>query len=215
MTINQLKLIIACIVSIIVIIFCLRVFSCNDQNTGKKVVDNTAELRKSLDKQIANYNFKIDSINKVNQQLRSQTVSTQSAILKVKQENRSLKRTINDLLTIHYMTTDTTVKLQNCDSLAIAVQEMEVLNNKKDSMYDSLTATLQHRLEIQDSVIDLQHFENDSLQTNYRQLLDKHTDLIAENAEQRKTIKKQKRGKGFISVVAAIAAGLFTWQSLK
>lgn len=215
MTINQLKLIIACIVSIIVIIFCLRVFSCNDQKTGKKVVDNTAELRKSLDRQIANYNFKIDSINKVNQQLRSQTVSTQSAILKVKQENRSLKRTINDLLTVHYTTTDTTVKLQNCDSLAVAVQEMELLNNKKDSMYDSLTANLQHRLEIQDSVIDLQHFENDSLQTSYRQLLDKHTDLIAENAEQRKTIKRQKRGKGFIGVVAAIAAGLFTWQSLK
>ena len=215
MTINQLKLIVGGIVSIIILIFCLRLFSCNDQKPGKKVVDNTAQLRKDLDRQIADYNSKIDSINKINQQLRSQTASTQSAILKVKQENRSLKRTINDLLTVHYTTTDTATKLQNCDSLAVTLQETQALSEKKDSIYDNLTSNLQRRLDIQDSVIDLQHFENDSLQTSYRKLLDQHKDLIAENAQQRKTIKRQKRGKGFIGVIAAVAAGLFTWQSLK
>lgn len=215
MTAPKFKLIFTGVIALIITIFCIRLFSCNS-NPGKPVViDNTAQLRKDLDRQIANYNAKMDSVGQINRQLRAQAVSTKSAILKVKQENRSLKRTINDLLTVHYTTTDTITKLKNCDSLAITLQETEALSNKKDSIYDSLTSNLQHQIEIQDSVIDMQHFENDSLQTNYRLLLDHHTSLIAENAAQRKTIKRQNRGKGFLGVVAAVAAGLFTWHSLK
>lgn len=192
----------------------MRFFSCNNKS-GKKVIDNTAHLRKDLDRQEANYNARLDSINQVNQDLRSQSVSTQSAILKMKQENRSLKRTIKDLLTVHYTTTDTAIKLQNCDSLAVTLQEIEALSLRKDSIYESLTGNLQRQLELQDSVIDIQKFQNDSLQAGYRNLLDKHAELITENAEQRKTIKKQKRGNAFLGAVVGVVAGLFTWHSFK
>jgi len=215
MTATKFKLIFTGVIALIITIFCIRLFSCNNSPGKQVVIDNTTQLRKDLDRQIADYNVKMDSIGQLNRQLRIQAVSTQSAILKVKQENRSLKRTINDLLTIHYTATDTITKLQNCDSLAVTLQEMEAFSNKKDSIYESLTANLQRQVENQDSVIDLQHFENDSLQTSYKNLLDQHKDLIAENAEQRKTIKRQKRGKGFLGVVAAVAAGLFTWHLLK
>lgn len=214
MTLTRFRLILAIVIGLIVILFCTRFLSCNN-DSGKKVIDNTDQLRKDLDRQDANYNAKLDSINKINVDLRSQAVSTQSAIFKIKQENRSLKRTIKDLLTVHYTTTDTAIKLQNCDSLAVALQETEALSNKKDSIYESLTGNLQRRLDIQDSVIDIQKFQNDSLQMSYHNLLDQQTALFKENAEQRKTIKKQKRTKAFLGVVAGVVAGLFTWHSLK
>jgi hypothetical protein len=215
MSASMFKLIFTGVIAFIIIIFCMRLFSCN-KNSGKPVViDNTAQLRQDFDREIADYNIKMDSLGQINQKLRSQAVNTQSAILKVKQENRSLKQTINDLLTIHYTATDTTTKLQNCDSLAVTLQEVVDFDNKKDSIYDNFIGNLERQLSIQDSVIDLQHFENDSLQTSYKSLLDRHKDLIAENVEQRKAIKRQKRGKGFLGVVAAVAAGLFTWHALK
>jgi hypothetical protein len=214
MNLTRFRLILAIVIALIVILFCRRFLSCNS-DSGKKVIDNTAQLREDLDRQDANYNEKLDSINQVNRDLRSLSVSTQSAILKIKQENRSLKRTIKDLLTVHYTTTDTAIKLQNCDSLAVALQETEVLSNKKDSIYESLTGNLQRRLDIQDSVIDIQKFQNDSLQTNYLNLLDQQTALFKENAEQRKTIKKQKRSKAILGAVVGVVAGLFTWHSLK
>jgi hypothetical protein len=215
MTLTRFRLILASVIALIIAIFCMRLISCNN-NFGKNIIiDNTAQLRKDLDRQKANYNAKLDSINQVNRNLRSQSVSSQSAILKIKQENRSLKRTIKDLLTVHYTTTDTSIKLQNCDSLAVVLQETEVLSNKKDSIYESLTGNLQRQLEMQDSVIDIQKFQNDSLQTSYHNLLDQQTALFKENAEQRKTIKKQKRNKVFLGVVVGVVAGLFTWHSLK
>jgi hypothetical protein len=216
MSASKFKLIFTGIIAFIITIVCIRLFSCNNDNSSKPVIiDNTAQLRKDFNRQIAAYNNKVDSLGQINQKLRSQAVSTQSAILKVKQENRSLKQTINDLLTIHYTATDTTTILQNCDSLAVTLQEVVAFNNKKDSIYDNFIGNLQSQLTIQDSVIDLQHFENDSLQNTYHRLLDQHTALIAENVEQRKAIKKQKRGKGLLGVVAAVAAGLFTWHALK
>lgn len=215
MTANTFKLILAGVIALIIAIFCIRLFSCNETGTTKVEKDNTAQLRKDFERQVADYNAKIDSIDNINRELRTQAVTAKSAILKVKQENRSLKRTIDDLLTIHYTTTDTATKLQNCDSLAITLQEAEALSNKKDSIYETLTANLQQQIDIQDSVIEVQRLENDSLQTSYRNLLDQHTALIAENTEQRKVIKRQKRGKGLLGVVAGIAAGLFAWQASK
>jgi hypothetical protein len=214
MTLTRFRLILATVIGLIVILFCTRFLSCNN-DSGKNVIDNTAQLRKDLHRQEANYNAKLDSINQVNGNLRSQSVSTQAAILKMKQENRSLKRTIKDLLTVHYTATDTATLLQNCDSLAVTLQETEALSLKKDSIYGSLTGNLQRQLQLQDSVIDIQKFQNDSLQVGYRSLLDKHAELIKENADQRKTIKKQKRGKVFLGVVVGVVAGLFTWHSLK
>lgn len=215
MSIAKFRLIFTATIALIIAIVCMRLFSCNDNSRKDVVIDNVGKLRKDLEQQTANYKAKIDSINTINQKLRSQAVSTQSAIIKIKHENRSLKRTIKDLLTVHYTATDTAIKLQNCDSLALILQETEAFNNKKDSIYESFTGNLQRQLEIQDSVIDIQKFQNDSLQTSYERLLDQHTALVAENNEQRKVIKKQKRSKGLLSVVVAVAAGLFTWHKLK
>jgi hypothetical protein len=215
MSASMFKLIFTGVIAFVVIIFCIRLFSCNKSSGKPVVIDNTAQLRQDFDQQIADYNIKMDSLGQINQKLRSEAVSTRSAILKVKQENRSLKKTINDLLTIHYTATDPTDKLQNCDSLAVTLQEVVEFDNKKDSTYENFISNLERQLSIQDSVIDLQHFENDSLQTSYKSLLDQHKNLIAENVEQRKAIKRQKRGKGLLGVVAAVAAGLFTWHALK
>lgn len=215
MTIANFRIIFTVAIALIITIVCMRLFSCNSEPRKQVVIDNTAQLRKDLERQTFNYKAKIDSIDGINQKLRSQAVSTQSAILKIKQENRSLKQTINDLLTVHYTATDTAIKLQNCDSLAVILQETEAFSNKKDSIYESLTSNLQQQIESQDSIIDVLKFQNDSLQTSYRSLLEKHSALITENTEQRKTIKKQKKGKAFLGVVVATVAGLFTWHTLK
>jgi chromosome segregation ATPase len=215
MNTTKFKLLLTGIVALIVLLFFTRLFSCNDTPVTKVVTDDPARLRKALAVTEQAYNAKMDSIDQVNLELRTKASKTQSALTQAKQENRSLKRTINDLLTVHYTTTDTVIKLENCDSLATTLQEVVALSNTKDSIYEDLTANLQRQLSLQDSVMDWQQYQYDSLQTSYHKALDQQTALLQENDKQRKTIRRQKRGKGFLGAVLVVLGGLFTYHTLK
>jgi chromosome segregation ATPase len=217
MNATKFKLILTGVVAIIVLLFFTRLFSCNDESvkTTKVVTDDPARLRKELARKEQAMTERLDSIQQINDNLQAHAAKTQSALTVAKKENRSLKRTIDDLLTVHYSTTDTVVKLENCDSLATTLQEVVVLSNTKDSIYEDLTTNLQRQLSLQDSVIDWQQYQYDSLQTSYHKALDQQTALLQENDTQRKTIRRQKRGKGFLGAVLVVLGGLFTYHTLK
>jgi hypothetical protein len=217
MNATRFKLLFTVVVAVIVILFLTRLFSCNDEpvQTTKVVTEDPARLRKELARKEQAMTERLDSIQQINEGLQAQAAKTQSALTVAKKENRSLKRTIDDLLTVHYSTTDTIVKLENCDSLAATLQEVVTLSNTKDSIYDDLTANLQRQISLQDSVIVWQQFNYDSLHTSYNKALDQQTNLLKENDAQRKTIRRQKRGKGFLGAVLVVLGGLFVHQTLK
>jgi chromosome segregation ATPase len=217
MNVNKIKLLVTIVVAVIVVLFLTRLFSCNEEAPvpAKVVTDDPGKLRKELARKEQDMNERLDSIEVINQELQAQAAKAQSALTVVKKENRSLKRTIDDLLTVHYTATDTVVKLENCDSLATTLQEVVALSNTKDSIYDDLTANLRQQLTLQDSVIDWQQYQYDSLHTSYNKVLDQQTALLKENDTQRKAIRRQKRGKGFLGVVLAVIGGLFVHQTLK
>lgn len=161
------------------------------------------------------YNTRIDSIDKVNATLQTKVLKTQTALTQAKQQNRSLKQTIEDLLNVHATATDTLVKLDNCDSLAASMQEMLAQNTTKDSLYESLTDDLRAQVSLRDSMIGLKQAQYDSLQIIYNKTLVFGQQLLQENEQQRKAIKKQKRGKGLLAVALAVVGGLFTWHTLQ
>jgi chromosome segregation ATPase len=179
------------------------------------VVDNPAKLLKRLKTTEQAYNEKIDSIDRINFSLRTKVNKTQAVLTQVKRENSSLKQTIDDLLTIHYTTTDTTQKLDNCDSLAATLQDLVALNITKDSIYENLSADLQQQVLLKDSVIAIQEQQYDSLQVNYNKTLEQQQELLQENASLNKAIKKQKKGKGFLSIILIAVGSLFAFHSLK
>lgn len=177
--------------------------------------DNPAHLAAKLSATEKLYNTRIDSMDRVNATLQTKVLKTQTALTQAKQQNRSLKQTVEDLLDVHATATDTLVKLDNCDSLAASMQDLLILNTTKDSLYESLTDDLRSQLSLRDSVIGLKQTQYDSLQVTYNKALVFGQQLQQENEQQRKAIKKQKRGKGFLAVALAVIGGLFTWHTLK
>ena len=214
---TKFKLILTGVIALIAFLFFFRLFSCNSEpaQTTRVVIDDPNRLRKELERNEQAMAERLDSIQQVNLDLQTQAAKAQSALTVAKKENRSLKRTIDDLLTVHYTTTDTITKLENCDSLAATLQEVVTLSNTKDSIYDNLTANLQRQLSLQDSVLVWQQYQYDSLHTSYNKVLDQQTNLLKENDAQRKTIRRQKRGKGFLGAVLVVVGGLFVHHTLK
>jgi peptidoglycan hydrolase CwlO-like protein len=190
-------------------------FSGSNTPATAVVVDNPARLLEALKAKEQAYNSKIDSIDAVNYTLSVKVNKAQAALSQVKQENKSLKQTIDDLLTIHYTTTDTAQMLDNCDSLAITLQDLVTLNITKDSIYENLTADLQTQVSLKDSVIEWQQQQYDSLRGSYHKTVAQQQELLQENTALHKTVKKQKKGKGFLGVILVAVGSLFVFHSIK
>lgn len=193
-------------------------WSCNhlfDDPPKPTIVDDTKKQLADMKASEKAYNNKIDSLDLINYNLQSKVAKTQGVLNEVKKENSNLKRTINDLLNIHYTTTDTTEKLENCDSLAATVQDLLLLNITKDSLYENLSADLQRQVSLKDSVIAIKQEQYDTLHTSYNNVLTQKQELVQENTSLRKAVKKQKRGKGFLGAILVAIGTLFALHSLK
>lgn len=196
-------------------IWLAQLFCGNGHSAGPTVTVNPALLEAKLSATQKVYDGKIDSIDRLNTTLRTQVFKTQTALVQVKRQNSDLKQTIEQLLTVHDTTTDTLARLDNCDSLAASMEDMLVLNSTKDSLYESLTGDLRSQVALRDSVISLKQTQYDSLQVGYNKALVYGQQLLQENLQQRKAIKKQKRGKGFLAVALVVVGSLFTWHAIK
>ena len=111
--------------------------------------------------------------------------------------------------------TDTLQKLENCDSLAVAIQDMLLLDITKDSIYENLSAGLKQQLVLKDSVIAIRENQYDSLESNYTMLIHQKQQLLQENASLQKAVKKQKVHKGLLATLLAAVGGLFVFHSLQ
>lgn len=193
-------------------------WSCNhlfDAPPKPTIVDDTKKQLAEMKAAEQAYNNKIDSLDRINYNLQSKVAKTQVVLSEVKKENNNLKRTINDLLNIHYTTTDTTEKLSNCDSLAVTVEDLMLLNITKDSLYENLSADLQWQLSVKDSIIAIKQEQYDTLQVSYNKALIQKQELIQENTGLQITIRKQKKHKGFLSAILIAVGSLFVFHSIK
>lgn len=177
--------------------------------------DDPSHLRSALSATEQHYRNRIDSIDRANASLQAVVSKTAAALAQVRQQNRQLQGRVKNLLIIQDTATDTTVRLDNCDSLALAVDYLIAQTTTKDSLYETLTGSLQEQLALRDSVNHLKQEQYDSLQVSYGKALVQQAALQQENTSQRKTIRHQKRGKGLLTVLLTIVGGLFAYQTIK
>jgi hypothetical protein len=163
----------------------------------------------------AQYNVRLDSLNLANSILQRTVLKTQSTLVQVKAQNRQLHQTVDDLLSVHDTTTDTIAKLENCDSLAVTVHELLVLDSAKEQLYDIITDGYRQEVALRDSMIVIKDIQYDSLQVSYANTLEEQKALVKENAEQRKEIKQQKKRKGIITAILVAIGSLFAYSTLK
>ena len=187
---------------------------CRSKATGKPVTD-PAQVKASLTETGHRYQLRYDSLDRATRALRQNMQKTQTALSQAKRQNRSLESTIKDLLTVHYTTIDTTTLLANCDSLATTVDSLVIQSAVKDSLYDSVATVLQQQLDLRDSTVRLQQTQYDSLQASYHKTLAEQESLVKETAKQKKIIRRQQRGKGLLTAILAVVAGMFVYSSIK
>lgn len=205
---------------VLIALLCVGAYwSCHQLSRNNSVetvlTDDTQKLRADLHTTEQAYNARIDSLDAVNYSLQVKVNKTQVALSEVKKENSNLKQTINDLLDIHYTSTDTLQKLENCDSLAVAMQDMLLLDITKDSIYENLSADLKQRLVLKDNVIAIRENQYDSLELNYSTLIHQKQQLLQENTSLQKAVKKQKVHKGLLGTLLAAVGGLFVFHSIR
>jgi len=205
---------------VLIVLLCVGAYwSCHQLSRNKAVEavlpDDTQKLLADLQTTEQAYNARIDSLDAINYSLQVKVNKTQVVLSEVKKENSNLKQTINDLLDIHYTSTDTLQKLENCDSLAVAMQDMLLLDITKDSIYENLSTDLKQQLVLKDSVIAIRENQYDILESNYTTLIHQKQQLLQENASLQKAVKKQKVHKGLLGTVLAAVGGLFVFHSLQ
>lgn len=179
------------------------------------VAEAPAHTKALLAAEDRRHQTRLDSLDRINSTLQQTVGKTQVALAQAKKQNRSLQATIKDLLTVHYTVTDTVTLLANCDSLAHATDSLVIQVAIKDSLYDDLTANLQTQVTLRDSIAHIQQVRYDSLQASYGKTLSEQEALLQENAAQKKAIRKQKRGKGFVTALLGVVAGLFAFSTVK
>jgi hypothetical protein len=182
------------------------------------VKDNTLPLIKGedaialLDKMHTaekKFSLKLDSMKQVNNELNQRITKNRTSLFTIKEENSSLKQTIDDLLSIHFSETDTASYYANCDSLASALVNLQEINNSKDSLYDGMITDYDLQLSIKDSMISLQQDQYDSLRGSLLGTLQQNQQLASENANQKEIIKRHKRGKHLLGGILVAVVGIF------
>lgn len=183
--------------------------------TATVAVDNPAEVTARVVAVEYQYQEKVDSLSSVNNSLQSKVNRTQTELKKIKQQNVVLSRTLDELIIVNNTSTDTAVLLNNCDSMALAVTDLLELHTIKDSLYKASNEDMQFQLAIKDSIIILQEEKYDTLKESLNRTLEQQQELITANQQCNKQIKKQKKGKKFLTALLAVVAGISVYQAVK
>jgi hypothetical protein len=158
---------------------------------------------------------KIDPLCFANGQLQDKMDSTKSALKQAKRKNRQLEKQVQQMIWLNDSVTDTTMLLDNCDSLSVIVQDLLLLNIAKDSLYDSMTTGLEQQIAGKDSVIVLQGQQYDTLKLSFDKTLLQQQELIISNQQLDPQFRKQKKQKRLLSAVLVLLGGLAAYSTLK
>ncbi len=177
-------------------------------------IQSPADLKNTSVLVEAHFQSKVDSLMQTNSNLNRKVSVTKNDLQKAKQDNRVLLELVDTLLAHSAQTTDTAMKLAQCDSLSETVQDLIVSSQIKDSLYDGLTATLETQVGNRDSVISVQHEQYNTLKLSFDKSLAQQGLLTAQTLGLEKQMKGFKIKNKLLSAGVFILTGLATFQLL-
>jgi hypothetical protein len=158
---------------------------------------------------------KVDSLVQTNTALEHRVGNTKSELQKAKQDNKVLLELVDTLIAHADQTTDTAAKLAECDSINATVQGLITSSNEMDSLYGSLTATLQAQVSNKDSVIGVQQEQYNCIKLSFDKSLAQQDLLSGQNLLYEKQLKVFKVKNKFLSAGLFILTGIATYSLLR
>jgi len=161
------------------------------------------------------YQGKMDSLAQTNTTLGRQVNNTKSELQKVKQDNKVLKELVDTLIVHADHQTDTAGKLADCDSLQSTVIDLMVSSGQKDSLYESLTNSLQAEIANKDSSAGFQQQAYNALKLSFDHSLAQQDLLSAQSLQWEHQLKKMKAKNKLLSAGLFIVSGIATYSLIK
>jgi hypothetical protein len=195
---------------------CTMFFGSN--NAQKPIYTTTfqspADLKNSSVVIEAHFQNKVDSLMQSNSTLVHKVGNTKSELQKAKQDNKVLLELVDTLIAHANSTTDTAVKIAECDSLSSTVQDLINSTNTRDSLYEDLTTALQAQVNNKDSVISTQVEQYNCIKLSFDKSLAQQDFLLGQNLMLDKQLKKFKIKNKLLSAGVFILSGIAAYQLL-
>lgn len=121
---------------------------------------------------------------------------------------------VDTLLAHSGNTTDTAVKLAQCDSLNATVEDLIISYSAKDSLYEQLTGTLQAQVENKDTVIRTQQEQYNCIKLSFDKSLAQQEVLSGENLMLGRQVKTFKIKNKLLSAGVFLLSGIAAYQLL-
>lgn len=158
----------------------------------------------------AKFQERLDSLSQTNDNLSRKVNSSKTELQKAKQDNKVLLELVDTLLTHSAQTTDTAVKLAQCDSLGATVQELIATTNLKDSLYEDMASSLQAQVYNKDSTISVQQERYNVLKLSFDQSLAQQNLLTSQSFLLERRLKRMKANNRLLSVGLFVLTGIGT-----
>lgn len=213
----QLKNSIICLVlGLIIGIFGTNIFSSHStkQPVIAAAIQSPADIKATSVAVEAHFQSKVDSLVQDNNQLQQNVGSAKSQLKKAKQDNKVLLELVDTLIAHAGNETDTAVKLADCDSINATMQGLIVASNIKDSIYDTLTATLQAQVNNKDSVISTQTEQYNCLKLSFDKSLAQQDLLTSQSQLYEKQLRGFKVKNKLLSAGILVLTGIATYSLL-
>jgi hypothetical protein len=183
--------------------------SLSSEPSQKPIAKVTTELKKEVAKSEVSYGKAVDSLKKQSVKLQVELTDTKTELSKAKQKNYSLQLTIYGLIDRQTQTKQSGDNNENCDSLIVTVEELLQSSSGKDSLYEKATSNLEDQLKNKDSTIILKEKQCTELKSAFDKSIQSSNEIIAQNKQLGKQVKRQKFKSKVLSAAVFILSGAF------
>ena len=191
-------------------LFLSNMYHTNYDNDSQIVINRESprKLEAKLSKSETVYSKTFDSLKRQSIKLEIDLKDTKAALNTVKQKNYSLQVQAYKLLGKH------TEKKQekdfdsknSCDSLVETVEELILLSNEKDSLYEKVTSNLEEQVKNKDSTITAK----DKQYSEVKDAFTKSNDLLKDAIKESKTLNNRFKKQKFKNKILSAALLIFT-----
>lgn len=175
---------------------------------------------KQLEKEVAQseslFTGKLDSLQSENKKLAVSLEATKDALQKAKAKSLVLEQKAKRLVKQNSEAQESPYAYHaSCDSLIATVESLMQASVEKDSLYESVTSSLEAQVVKRDSIITLNDEKYQSLKTSFDKSLQNQSLLQKENTSLSKTAKRQKVKSKVVSALLFIATGVAAAQIIQ
>ena len=208
---TNIKIILTLIVGIVIGISFTKLFQSN--NSEQVPLVNIKNIKPTvLEKQVATttekYQLQIDSLNTKSNLLDKKLTDTKQILVAVKKKNLVLQTQVYDLIDQQQNSSDTLQNNNDCEMLQTKVVALLQLNNEKDSLYETVTNTLESKVKNKDSALLVTDLKCQSLQSAFNEGIIQQNNLFEQNKTYQKQFKRQKLKSKLLSAVVLVFSGV-------